>query len=414
MLDVDLNRHVKAHAVTKRILAIFFHPHHKVTAVGGAEKRFIEILKVWSKNVPITILESQPSLLERYGVNSQRYTLSSPLAFRKDKWLTIYLEWILWTLKACLHSFSLIPKRHQYGLILAPNNTLPTLLTSYFFHLVLSRPICAVVHHLDTYSLFPANTNTIYQTYRKTGYSKTVAFIKTLAFQITLFLLKHVNACITVSTATADSLIQRGISKSKIFVSSNGVNFQHIRMVKGRERKLLDGVFVGRIAREKGVFDLVFAWQKIVKANRNAQLIIIGSGPDLKKLKAAIAKTRLQSNILVKGRLNDEEMYAVMKACKVFIFPSRFEGWGLAVAEALASGLPVVCYAIPALKEVFGECKNVFLVPVGNIEKLAQTVLKVLSMKSERLGEISKRYAKRFEWDKVAMDDLQVIKQVMD
>lgn len=333
---------------------------------------------------------------------------------RKTEWLGIYLEWIFWVLKACLHGFSLIPKRRYYAMVLASNNTLPSLLVAYFFHVIISKPICVVTHHIDTISPTQTSINSVYQMYRKIGYSKQVAYMKVFAFKTMLFLLRRVDACIAVSSSTAANLTKQGVPRSKIFISSNGVDFQYIDDFGTEQRKRWDGVFVGRIAREKGIFDLVSLWQKITATNKKAQLIIIGSGPDLDQLKKVIRNTHLQDRVLVKGCLSDKEMYTTMRACKIFVFPSRFEGWGLAVADALACGLPVVCYDIPALREVFGRCKSVFFVPVGDVDRLAETFWRVLGQDRNRLEEISKSYAKRFEWNKVAMDDLQVIGRVVN
>lgn len=392
-----------------KILAIFFHPDSGVTAVGGAEKRFIEILKVWNRNVPITVLESNPSIIERYGINTQHSIISSPVRSRNSKWLGIYFEWILWSLKSCFYSLYLTSKRSQYEIILSTNNTLPTLVTAYFYHLMLLKPVCVVVHHLDVPTLSPQNSCRVYEAYRKAGYSRNIAFIKTCASQLMLFLLKRVDACIAVSASTAHSLVCRGVPRTKLSISSNGVDFKYIDRINVEERKLWDGIFVGRISREKGIFDLVVAWKKIVVKNKNSRLIIIGNGPDRKELERSINRAGLRENVLVKGSLSDEDMFTLMKMSKILVFPSRFEGWGLTVAEALASGLPVICYDIPALREVFGKCSSVFFVPIGDVEELVRTFFEVVRMNERMLTETSKSYARMFDWNKVARKDLQIM-----
>ena len=61
----------------------------------------------------------------------------------------------------------------------------------------------------------------------------------------------------------------------------------------------------------------------------------------------------------------------------------------MAVAEALACGLPIVCYEIPALKEVFGGCKSVFFVSQFNSKVLAEKVLQILeSFDAEKLEKL--------------------------
>ncbi|MCD6445585.1 glycosyltransferase, partial [Candidatus Bathyarchaeota archaeon] len=98
---------------------------------------------------------------------------------------------------------------------------------------------------------------------------------------------------------------------------------------------------------------------------------------------------------------------------KIFIFPSVFEGWGIAVAEALACGLLVIAYNIPALKENFGSCESVFLVPVGNLEKMIHTTLSLLNLTEEKfkeLSEVSKKHVKKFGCHrKIAEKDLEIL-----
>jgi glycosyltransferase involved in cell wall biosynthesis len=91
------------------------------------------------------------------------------------------------------------------------------------------------------------------------------------------------------------------------------------------------------------------------------------------------------------------------------VFPSLFEGWGIAVAEALACGIPVVAYDIPALREVFGPCKSVFLTPARNVAQMALTVTGMLDSENKELAENSANYAKNFSWKKVSAADLEAI-----
>jgi glycosyltransferase involved in cell wall biosynthesis len=113
------------------------------------------------------------------------------------------------------------------------------------------------------------------------------------------------------------------------------------------------------------------------------------------------------------GPCGDDELFRLMKSSKVFILPSLFEGWGISIAEALACGLPVICYDIPAVREVFGACKSVFLVPAKNINKLTSTILEVMNANIKELAIFSKEYVKSFSWNAVALKDLKIIKQTL-
>ncbi|MCW3985528.1 MAG: glycosyltransferase [Candidatus Bathyarchaeota archaeon] len=395
-----------------RVFSVFFHPDPSVSAVGGAEKRFVETLKVLrrQKEVEITVIEPKPSLLAGFGVCCKKHELTSHVSALGGGWPGIYLGWIVWILRTCVRCLPII-RGQKYDVILAPNNTVPNLIPAFFVHCVSHLPLCVIVHHIDLISAdAQPSFSMAYHMYRKTGFGKLTSFSKALAFLVILAVLRRCDVCITVSNSTARALVNNGVPEERVYVSGNGVNIRYIDSFKFGGRKSYDGVFVGRISKEKGVFDLVAAWRKIVDVKNNARLLFIGSGPDIHEVRRAVEELGLERNVIVKGRCVDMEMYTLMKASKVFVFPSVFEGWGLAVAEALACGLPVVCYDVPALREVFGKCRSVFLTPTKDVEKLAATVLEVLNMNETRkLAEASKKYVRHFNWKRVAMRDLQVM-----
>jgi glycosyltransferase involved in cell wall biosynthesis len=258
-----------------------------------------------------------------------------------------------------------------------------------------------------------ANFASVYRVYRRTRFTVPVAFAKALTFLLILALVKRSDICISVSNYTASFLLKNGVSSQKIRVSGNGVDLEIIDRFKS-PRKLYEGIFVGRIARDKGVFDLVKIWGQIVSTRPESRLMIVGSGPDSLKLRELAEGSGVSSKIILRGSCEDSELYTLMRTSRTFLFPSMFEGWGLAVGEALACGLSVVCYDIPALREIFGACRSVYLIPIGDTQKFAETTEKILER--EDLGElekISREYVGRFNWEKVAMEDLQIIRTLV-
>jgi glycosyltransferase involved in cell wall biosynthesis len=319
----------------------------------------------------------------------------------------------LWIAKACIRCPSIAKEKRQ-DVILSPNNTLPNLVVAYFVHVLSRMPLVVTVHHFD----FPntdekANFASTYRIYREVGFGNITALIKALTFSIMLALVKRADRLITVSEYTARFLVENGIPVEKINVSGNGIDTDLIEQSKA-ERKKYEGIFVGRISRDKGVFDLVQIWKLIVARKSDSRLLMVGNGPDLTSLKEVIEENGLSSNIILKGTCTDRELFALMKASKVFLFPSRFEGWGLAVGEALACGLPIVCYDIPALREIFGECRSVFFVASSDIVGFAKSCEHIL-LRGD-LGELriaSREYVRRFDWTDVAAADLQFIEKFL-
>lgn len=389
---------------------IFFHPNSAVTALGGAEKRLIETLKNFcaKDRLEITILESTPSLLHDTKMRLIPHSVSP--SFHGKGWLSTYLGWSAWIAKATFRNFSLARSKKP-DVILVSNNTLPSLVSGHLARHIFHRPTCVIVHHLDSpLSSSNLNTHSLYNSYRKIGYARLVSLAKTTAFYITLPLLNKAEAIITVSNSTARVLKNTGIRSAKISVSGNAVDLKQISEAKpSSDSRIFDGVFVGRISAEKGIFDLLKIWRNIIRLRKDAKLLIVGSGLELPALKDRVSAYGLKNNVTIKGSCTDEELYGLLKSSRVFVFPSLFEGWGIAVAEALACGTPVVAYDIPALREVFGSCKSVCLLPVGDIGGMAQAVLKVLNCKNEKKTEDASAYAKRFEWSRVAEKDLEAI-----
>jgi glycosyltransferase involved in cell wall biosynthesis len=398
-----------------RIFTIFFHPNSVVTAMGGAEKRFVETLKFFNKkgNLEITVLESAPSLLADASIVCKTCSLRSSL--HGKGWLSTYVSWILWIARASVKSLSLAHVARP-SVVFVPNNTLPNLISGYTASRILGLPLCVVTHHIDVPPLRVSGlkNHSIYGCYRSIEYSRPVSLVKTLAFYTMLSLLKKSNTIITVSNFTAEALKQNGVSKTKIHVSGNAIDANLAQNINSQtSKKTYHAIFVGRIAKEKGVFDLLKVWKEIAKVRKDAKLLLVGSGLELPCVKEKIATSGLENNVLLRGSCSDKELHNLLNSSRIFIFPSLFEGWGLAVAEALACGLPVVAYDIPALKEVFGNCKSVFLVPVKNFESMTSTVLDILDAGEEELHELSycsKTFSRQFNWENVAEKDLEIIR----
>jgi glycosyltransferase involved in cell wall biosynthesis len=382
--------------------------------MGGAEKRFVETLRFFCRksNLKIAVLEPAPSLLVRPEINCEKHSLSS--GFHGKGWLSAYFEWIFWAMKASIKSLSLAPHVRPNAIFI-PNNTLPNLFSGYVAASVLRLPLCIVVHHIDIPFCRAGESKdcSLYSCYRSMKYSRLVSLVKTLAFYTALSLLKKANSIIAVSNFTASAVKNLCVSSTEIFVSGNAVDVNVINNVESyTNEKTYDGVFVGRIAKEKGIFELLRVWKRVVKVRENAKLLIIGSGLELSTIKGKICASGLENKVFLKGQCSERELYSLLKSSKVFIFPSLFEGWGIAVAEALACGLPVVAYNIPALKENFGKCESVSLVQVKDVRRMASVILKILdSSKKEldRLSVFSKDFAKRFSWEKVAKTDLEAL-----
>ena len=392
-----------------RVLAVFFHPGVGVTAVGGAERRFLRVLGfLLEAGVGFWVMESSPSLLSGFRGRLRLTCLPGFRRLEGGGWLSIYAGWLLWLVKALPFTLSQAG-RQVFNLVLASNNNIPNLLLGYLLSRLLRVPLCVVVHHVEGLAE-GGGLSSVYRACRGKGFGRLFSLVRVLAVLTILGLLRRAEACIAVSASTARLL--KGWGVSRVYVSGNAVDLDCIQRIPPQPKRY-DAIFVGRMSREKGVYDLLRVWPDIVSRLPKARLIMVGSGPELEEVKRAIRRPNLGGRVIVRGPCSDREMYGLMKASRVFVFPSLFEGWGIAVAEALACGLPVVCYDIPSLREVFGGCGSVFFVPPNDLEELKSAILGLLEKSSlEDLAGEAEEYVKRFSWRGVAEKDLEVIRRV--
>jgi glycosyltransferase involved in cell wall biosynthesis len=134
-----------------------------------------------------------------------------------------------------------------------------------------------------------------------------------------------------------------------------------------------------------------------------APLLVAGqSGWGGVDVAARAASLGLDSQVRLLGRLSDADLAVVLSRAAVLVAPSRAEGFGLPVLEAMAAGVPVVSSDAPALVEVGGGAT--VTVPVGDAGALAAALWEVLGSSSRRseLAEAGRRRAADFSWEAAA------------
>jgi len=185
-----------------------------------------------------------------------------------------------------------------------------------------------------------------------------------------------------------------------------------------RAQEEYDAIFFARLIREKGLFDLPLVWRKIIEHLPDARLVVAGPGSDhtLHLFKHMVKTLGLERNISFLGFLPREKLYSILKSSKVMIYPSYLDSLSIVVLEALAAGVPVVAYNIPAIKWSYYNTKAVQKVEVGNVRLMADRVLELL--KNDRLRtDLSieaRKFASRFTWDNAAAEEAYVVRKLIN
>jgi glycosyltransferase involved in cell wall biosynthesis len=131
-----------------------------------------------------------------------------------------------------------------------------------------------------------------------------------------------------------------------------GVDSNKEKKIQHIESKSLVFGAVSRLRLEKGIDLLIEAFSRLVIENCNVHLHIVGNGPDEEKLKDLVSKLNIVDKVTFFGEASWEIAMQQMALIDVMVVPSRFEGFGLSAAEAMAMGKPVVASNVFGLKEV--------------------------------------------------------------
>ena len=157
-------------------------------------------------------------------------------------------------------------------------------------------------------------------------------------------------------------------------------------------------VTAGRLVEDKDQQTLIKSFA-LLATKVDAQLLILGEGPLEEKLKEQAMRLGIQDRVHLVGFQNNP--YAFFHRADLFVLTSKREGFGHVLAEALATGVPIVSTKCePGATEVLEDGKYAKLVPIGNAEKLAKAMEEILMLPNEeRKAIIEKGYERLNDFD---------------
>lgn len=164
-------------------------------------------------------------------------------------------------------------------------------------------------------------------------------------------------------------------------------------------------LFVGTMERRKGIDLLAHAMENVQRSRPDLTLVIAGE-----RRPEVLAGIDVRTQML--GYVDDARLAALYRACTLFAFPSRYEGFGLPILEAMSYGAPVVTVNGSSLPEAGGDAAA--YVPPEDPAALADAILRIAS-DAAFAGELRERglaRAKSMTWEKTASATLSVFEQV--
>ena len=197
--------------------------------------------------------------------------------------------------------------------------------------------------------------------------------------RILLKLIKNADIVITRGLNSKNLLITHGIQKHKIYYPPNVFNFDDVPLLSSPKKYKYDIIYIGALAKIKRL-DILLKALHILKSKYNIQnfkATIVGTGPLEKYLKKLTKQLNLTHNISFLGKQNN--IYPLLHQSKIFAMTSDYEGFPMAMVEAMSCGLPCIMPDISNITSVAINEYNSLLVSVGNTEKYAAAIYQLLT-----------------------------------
>lgn len=203
---------------------------------------------------------------------------------------------------------------------------------------------------------------------------------------------KGADAVVAVSRAVASHLVERGIvPSSRIAVIPNGIDLNRFDPAKyppKEDAQLVVGA-VGRLHPQKGFGPLLEIWKQVVEKVPGAVLEIIGEGPLRPQLESRVIELGLVRSVRLPGRCLPQELPARYASWDLFVTPSRWQGFGMTAAEAMAMRLPVVASTVEGHLELVDDGATGRLVSPAAPEAWVEAIVALLHDPAQRasMGE---------------------------
>jgi len=176
-------------------------------------------------------------------------------------------------------------------------------------------------------------------------------------------------------------------------------------------------LYFGGLKPRKNLGLLLTAWSGLAPRHPDATLLIAGGGPLLDELRAQVARLGLADRVVFTGYVPEVEKADHFNLGNVFVFPSGLEGFGLVVAEAMSSGLPVVASNAASIPELVVDGEGGFVCDPTDPEAFAERLALLLADDPlrEKLGHANRERVERlFRWERCVEGTRRVYEETLE
>ncbi|MFW6450578.1 MAG: glycosyltransferase [Nanoarchaeota archaeon] len=221
--------------------------------------------------------------------------------------------------------------------------------------------------------------------------SKTV---EKMAWSYAAFFYNMCNKITAPSEKTRKELKEKAFNRT-IEVISNGIefNFNNTKRNNIKKKYSLSKtlLYVGRIAHEKSITQLLEAFNELTKWQKDVKLMLVGGGPQEDEVQKKIKEQGLEDRVIMTGAIPHEKLVksGIYGACDIFVTASKTETQGITLLEGMANGMPCVGVNKRGVAEVIKHEKNGLLVHADKKKEFAKACYRLLNDK-ELYNRLSK------------------------
>ena len=166
------------------------------------------------------------------------------------------------------------------------------------------------------------------------------------------------------------------VSTNKISVLYNGVDA--INYPVKREHVVPVCLFMGRLGKRKGVYDLLESVRILKEKEIKAKFLLAGDG-EIENVKQVLKGMDIEEYVDVLGWIDSNQKDELIKKSNILVLPSYNEGLPMAILEGMSYGLPIVSTPVGGIPEVIEHGKNGFLIEPGDVNSLANYLQQLIN-----------------------------------
>ncbi|MCO6499343.1 MAG: glycosyltransferase [Vicingus serpentipes] len=201
-------------------------------------------------------------------------------------------------------------------------------------------------------------------------------------------IMSNANAVLAVSEHLKREILANKIQLKRLEVTYNPVDTELFQLKKDQLYKNI--VFAGRMDENKGALRAVKAFELFYKDHPDWTLTLCGGGREMQLIQKYILTHQMDKVVILKGMLSEEEVAAEFQQADIFISPTAYESFGLAIAEAMSCGLPVITTNQTAPPEYIDASSGILL-NTNDVSEMA----KALSLMAENIHQYNQQKIRR-------------------